>query len=119
MASTPVHFLRPYPSTLTAKLTSAGGTGTPHVDGYTCTNTNGLQVFTVTQALVGLFYVYIHDAGGEIAYTGYVTLADTTDIHRVVDDLLTWQVATSTDSLIPAIKAKTDLLGTIRSLIRW
>ena len=87
MASTPVKILRPYDSALTVKLVSAGGTGTPNASGYACTNTSGLQAFTVTEALVGVFYVYAYDAGDEIAYNGYVTLADTTAVHRCVDDI--------------------------------
>lgn len=88
MANTPVKFLRSYSSALTAKLVSAGGTGTPNASGYACTNSNGLQTFTVAEALVGLFYVYVHDSNDEIAYQGYVTLVDTTAVHRITDEVL-------------------------------
>lgn len=86
MASTPVRFVRSYHSSLTAKLVGVGGTGTPNASGYACTNTNGMQAFTVPESLAGAFYVYAHDAQSEIAYQGYVLLADTTDTHYVSDD---------------------------------
>lgn len=89
MASTPVKFARQYSTSLTAKLVSAGGSGTPNASGYACTNSNGLQSFTVAEALVGAFYVYAYDSLSEIAYNGFVILADTTDAHFCVDDLPT------------------------------
>lgn len=103
MANTPVKFLRSYSSALTAKLVSAGGTGTPNASGYACTNSNGLQTFTVAEDLVGLFYVYVHDANDEIAYNGFVVLADTTDTCYVVDEIaIALNAATAATQTAPA-----------------
>ncbi len=87
MATTTVTFLRDYDTALTAKLTSVGGTGTPNASGYACTNTNGLQSLSITEALVGEFYAYAYDSLGDIAYQGYVLLADDTETYRVDDTL--------------------------------
>jgi hypothetical protein len=126
MATTTVTFLRDYDTALTAKLVSVGGTGTPNPAGYACTNTNGLQSFSITEALVGEFYVYAYDSLGDIAYQGYVLLADDTATYRVDDSVAAFkadaQLGTATGGMVAnaeAIKAKTDLVGTIRSLIRW
>ena len=96
MATTIVTFLRQYDTALTAKLTSVGGTGTPNASGYACTNTNGLQSLTITESLVGEFYLYAYDSLGDIAYHGYVVLADDTGTYRVEDT-------------VAAIKADADL----------
>lgn len=96
MATTTATFLRDYATALTAKLTSVGGTGTPNASGYACTNTNGLQSLTITEALVGEFYLYAYDSLGDIAYQGYVVLADDTGTYRVEDT-------------VAAIKADPDL----------
>jgi hypothetical protein len=118
-ANTPVKFTRPYPTSLTAKLVSVGGTGTPNAAGYACTSSNGLQSLTVAEALVGAFYIYAYDAGSEIAYSGFVVLADDTTTYYGFDDLTAANNASTSSALTAAIKAKTDLIGTIRSLIRW
>lgn len=86
MPTTPVKFARAYDTSLTAKLVSVGGTGTPAAS-YACTNTNGLQAISVTEALVGAFYLYAYDADSEVAYQGYVLLADDTTTYFAVDDL--------------------------------
>ena len=91
MATTTVTFLRDYPAALTAKLTSVGGTGTPNASGYACTNTNGLQSLTITEALVGEFYLYAYDSLGDIAFQSYVTLADDTGVYRASDLSGRWQ----------------------------
>ena len=96
MATTIVKFLRDYDTALTAKLTSVGGTGTPNAAGYACTNTNGLQSLSITEALVGEFYCFAYDINDDIAYQGYVVLADDTGTYRV-------------DDTIAAIKADADL----------
>ena len=87
MATTTATFLRQYDTSLTAKLTSVGGTGTPNAAGYACTNTNGLQSLTITEALVGAFYGYAYDSLGDIAYQGYVVLADDTGTYRFDDTI--------------------------------
>lgn len=87
MATTTATFLRDYDTALTAKLVSVGGTGTPNAAGYACTNTNGLQSLSITEALVGEFYAYAYDSLGDIAYQGYVLLADDTGTYRVDDTL--------------------------------
>lgn len=89
MASTPVKFIRAYDTSLTAKLVSVGGTGTPNASGYGCTNTNGMQSFTVAEALIGLFYAYAYDAAGEIAWQGYFDLLNDTETYYGFDDLAT------------------------------
>lgn len=126
MATTTATFLRDYDTALTAKLTSVGGTGTPNASGYACTNTNGLQSLTITEALVGEFYIYAYDSLGDIAYQGYVVLADDTGTYRVEDTVAAIKadaaLGTADGGLVAnaaASKAKTDLIGTVRSLIRW
>lgn len=119
MATTTVTFLRDYATALTAKLTSVGGTGTPNASGYNCTNTNGLQSLTITEALVGEFYLYAYDSLGDIAYQGYVVLADDTGTYRVEDTVAAIKadaaLGTADGGLVAnaaASKAKTDLIGT-------
>lgn len=87
MATTTATFLRDYATALTAKLTSVGGTGTPNASGYACTNTNGLQSISITESLVGEFYFYAYDSLGDIAFQGYVVLADDTGTYRVEDSV--------------------------------
>jgi hypothetical protein len=88
MANTVVRFLRAYDSSLTAKLVSIGGTGTPNASGYSCTNTNGMQSITVPEALVGDFYLYAYDSLDEIAYQGYLKdLLDTVGPFYAAEDV--------------------------------
>ena len=87
MANTTVTFLRASDDALTAKLTSVGGAGTPDEDGYACTDTNGLQSITISEALVGEFYLRAEDESEEIAYQGYVILADDTGTYRCHDEI--------------------------------
>lgn len=87
MASTTVTLLRDYPTALTLKLSSRGGTGTPNASGYALTNSNGEQTGSVTEDLVGVFYAYAIDSLGDIAAHGYVLLADDTGTYRVEDSV--------------------------------
>lgn len=126
MPTTTATFLRQYDTALTVKLVSVGGTGTPNASGYACTNTNGLQSISITEPLVGEFYCYAYDSLGDIAYQGYVLLADDTGTYRLDDAIAAFKadadLGTATGGMVAnaeAIKAKTDLVGTIRSLIRW
>lgn len=94
MSTTTATFLRDYSTALTLKLVSVGGTGTPNAAGYACTNTNGLQSVSITEALVGEFYGYAYDSLGDIAYQGYVVLADDTGTYRIDDSLSVITAAT-------------------------
>lgn len=107
MATTTVTFLRDYDTALTAKLVSVGGTGTPNAAGYACTNTNGLQSISITEALVGEFYAYAYDSLGDIAYQGYVVLADDTGTYRIEDSLSVITAATqATAAALDAEKSR-------------
>jgi len=125
MATTTATFLRDYSTALTAKLVSVGGTGTPNAAGYACTNSNGLQSLSITEALVGEFYAYAYDSLGDIAYQGYVLLADDTGTYRVDDTLAAFKadatLGTATGGLVAnvalLVREETQISGTDADVI--
>ena len=90
MPNTTVTFLRASDDALTVFLVSAGGTGTP-ASGYACTDTNGLQSITVSEALVGEFYLRAEDTNGDVGYQAYVRMKDDTGVYRASDLVGRWE----------------------------
>jgi hypothetical protein len=89
MASTPVEIIHGITGlTLTLKLyprgsdTIANGAGDSMTEQ---TNRKGVYRATVTEALTGLHEAYAVDGSGNVLFTGFVRLQDTTDVFTVGD----------------------------------
>jgi len=89
MASTPVEIIHGITGlTATLKLYARGSDTIVNGAGDTLTeqtNRKGVYRATVTESLTGLHEAYMVDGSGNVLYTGYVRLQDTTDVHTVSD----------------------------------